>query len=79
MKSQDKLFANVMQLKSGFEHLQEFICDTDSSFLKPFLLHFQKVCLAIDLELAQQTIVYNGDRHKAELDQKYDSRRIKRA
>lgn len=55
LKDVDKMFASVMQLKSGMEHLDEFISTSDSTaYLRPFIAHFTKVCVAIEHQLAQQ-------------------------
>ena len=62
------------------EHLDEFVAQNEeTSYLKPFLAHFSKVCLAIEHEIAQQQILPGSDRHLAELQAKYDIRRAKRA
>lgn len=53
MKNVDKLFASVLQLKSGLEHLDEFVAQNEeTTYLKPFLAHFSKVCLTIEHEIA---------------------------
>jgi aldehyde:ferredoxin oxidoreductase len=53
MKAIDKLFSSVLQLKSGLEHLNELVAQADTTaYLKPFVAHFAKVCLAIEHELS---------------------------
>jgi hypothetical protein len=80
LRGVDKLFASVMQLKSGMEHLDEFVATNEStSYLRPFIAHFAKVCVAIEQELTNHHALPDSDRHMAELQSKYDLRRVKRA
>jgi len=79
MKNVDKIYAGVLQIKSGLEHLNEVLSSGENMFLKPFLSHFHKVCIGIETELAEQALLPHSDRHLTELQSKYDVRRAKRA
>lgn len=59
--------------------MDETINTSEAQYLKPFIAHFTKVCVAIENELCSSHIIPDSERHISDLETKYDLRRAKRA